>query len=227
MQPRSRTRSPTPTGCSTKSSEPLPPVRLVDFHCELTSEKNALGLYLDGRVSVVVGTHTHVVTGDERILPGGTAYQTDLGMTGPVWSVIGFEPRDRPAALHQRAADAVRGGGGAGRLQRRPDRHRSGHRARPRHRADPAPRRGLRLTTGGRRRRHDPLPPAGAGRVVPPSPSTIDLHTPHDALGRRRRAGGPRRRGVRGGVRLLALTDHDTLAGYREVVAGATPCRPG
>ena len=72
--------------------EPLPPIRLVDFHCELTSEKNALGLHLDGRVSAVVGTHTHVVTGDERILPGGTAYQTDLGMTGPVWSVIGFEP---------------------------------------------------------------------------------------------------------------------------------------
>jgi metallophosphoesterase (TIGR00282 family) len=76
-----------------ESSEPLPPVRLVDFHCELTSEKNALGLYLDGRVSTVVGTHTHVVTGDERILPGGTAYQTDLGMTGPVWSVIGFDPK--------------------------------------------------------------------------------------------------------------------------------------
>ena len=76
-----------------ESSEGLPPVRLVDFHCEITSEKNALGLYLDGRVSVVVGTHTHVVTGDERILPNGTAYQTDLGMTGPVWSVIGFEPR--------------------------------------------------------------------------------------------------------------------------------------
>jgi len=76
-----------------ESSEPLPPVRLVDFHCELTSEKNALGLYLDGRVSVVVGTHTHVVTGDERILPGGTAYLTDLGMTGPVWSVIGFDPK--------------------------------------------------------------------------------------------------------------------------------------
>ena len=75
------------------SSEPLPPVRLVDFHCELTSEKNAMGLYLDGRVSAVVGTHTHVVTGDERILPGGTAYQTDLGMTGHSWSVIGFDPK--------------------------------------------------------------------------------------------------------------------------------------
>jgi 2',3'-cyclic-nucleotide 2'-phosphodiesterase len=75
------------------SSEPLPRVRIVDFHCELTSEKNAFGLHLDGRVSAVVGTHTHVVTGDERILPGGTAYQTDLGMTGPVWSVIGFDPK--------------------------------------------------------------------------------------------------------------------------------------
>ena len=72
--------------------EPLPPIRLVDFHCELTSEKNALGLHLDGRVSVVVGTHTHVVTGDERILPGGTAYLTDIGMTGPIWSFIGFAP---------------------------------------------------------------------------------------------------------------------------------------
>ena len=75
-----------------EASEPLPPIRIVDFHCELTSEKNALGLYLDGRVSVVVGTHTHVVTGDERILPKGTAYLTDLGMTGPLWSVIGFNP---------------------------------------------------------------------------------------------------------------------------------------
>ncbi len=75
-----------------EASEPLPPIRLVDFHCEITSEKNALGLYLDGRVSAVVGTHTHVVTGDERILPRGTAYQSDLGMTGPLWSIIGFDP---------------------------------------------------------------------------------------------------------------------------------------
>jgi metallophosphoesterase (TIGR00282 family) len=75
-----------------EASEPLPPIRLVDFHCEITSEKNALGLYLDGRVSAVVGTHTHVPTADERILPKGTAYQSDLGMTGPLWSVIGFDP---------------------------------------------------------------------------------------------------------------------------------------
>jgi calcineurin-like phosphoesterase len=74
------------------ASEPQKPIRIVDFHCELTSEKNAMGMYLDGRVSVVVGTHTHIVTADERILPKGTAYQTDLGMTGPVFSVIGFNP---------------------------------------------------------------------------------------------------------------------------------------
>ena len=76
-----------------ESSEALPPVRLVDFHCELTSEKNALGIYLDGRVSVVAGTHTHVVTADERILTRGTAYISDIGMTGPLDSVIGFAPR--------------------------------------------------------------------------------------------------------------------------------------
>ncbi len=75
-----------------EAGEPLPPIRLVDFHCEITSEKNALGVHLDGRVSAVVGTHTHVPTADDRILPNGTAYQSDLGMTGPVYSVIGFNP---------------------------------------------------------------------------------------------------------------------------------------
>ena len=75
-----------------EAGEPLPPVRLVDFHCEITSEKNALGVHLDGRVSAVVGTHTHVPTADERILPSGTAYQSDLGCTGPAWSIIGFNP---------------------------------------------------------------------------------------------------------------------------------------
>jgi len=66
-------------------------VRFVDFHAEVTSEKIAMGWYLDGRVSAVVGTHTHVPTADTRILPGGTAYQTDCGMTGPYRSVIGVE----------------------------------------------------------------------------------------------------------------------------------------
>jgi metallophosphoesterase (TIGR00282 family) len=70
----------------------LPPVRLVDFHCELTSEKNAMGVHLDGRVSAVVGTHTHVPTADQRILPRGTAYVSDIGMTGPLDSIIGFAP---------------------------------------------------------------------------------------------------------------------------------------
>jgi metallophosphoesterase (TIGR00282 family) len=64
-------------------------VRFVDFHAELTSEKMAMGWYLDGRVSAIVGTHTHIPTADTRILPGGTAYQTDVGMTGPYDSVIG------------------------------------------------------------------------------------------------------------------------------------------
>jgi metallophosphoesterase (TIGR00282 family) len=65
---------------------------LVDFHAEENEEKEALGLYLDGEVSVLFGTHTHVATADERILPGGTAYITDIGMVGPADSVIGFPP---------------------------------------------------------------------------------------------------------------------------------------
>lgn len=65
------------------------PIILVDFHAEATSEKVAFGHYVDGQVSGVVGTHTHVQTSDERILPGGTAFITDVGMTGPQDSVIG------------------------------------------------------------------------------------------------------------------------------------------
>jgi hypothetical protein len=93
------------------------PIIVVDMHGEATSEKQAMGWYLDGRVSAVLGTHSHVQTADERILPRGTAYITDLGMTGPVDSVIGvdrdiaiqrflsqmpirFEPARGPAAVH-------------------------------------------------------------------------------------------------------------------------------
>jgi metallophosphoesterase (TIGR00282 family) len=93
------------------------PIRLVDFHCEATSESVAMGWWLDGKVSAVVGTHRHVQTADERVLPGGTAYITDLGMTGPTDGVIGvdreqilqrflfqmpirFETAKGPAALH-------------------------------------------------------------------------------------------------------------------------------
>jgi metallophosphoesterase (TIGR00282 family) len=72
------------------AAEPLPPLRIVDFHCEITSEKNAMGWYLDGRVTAVLGTHTHVPTADARLLPKGTAYISDVGMTGPRDSVIGF-----------------------------------------------------------------------------------------------------------------------------------------
>ena len=93
------------------------PIVLVDMHCEATSESLAMGWYLAGRVSAVVGTHRHVQTADERILPGGTAYITDLGLTGPTDGVIGvdrdqiiqrflqqmpirFETAKGPAALH-------------------------------------------------------------------------------------------------------------------------------
>ena len=67
-------------------------VVLVDMHAEATSEKQAMGWYLDGRVTAVLGTHTHVPTADERILPAGTALQTDVGMTGPYESIIGMRP---------------------------------------------------------------------------------------------------------------------------------------
>lgn len=70
----------------------------VDFHAESTAEKIAMGWYLDGRVSAVVGSHTHVQTADEQILPGGTAYITDMGMTGPFDSVIGM---DKQSALQR------------------------------------------------------------------------------------------------------------------------------
>ena len=69
--------------------ETQPPVIIVDFHAEATSEKVALGRYLDGRVSAVLGTHTHVGTTDAQLLPRGTAYVTDIGMTGPIDSIIG------------------------------------------------------------------------------------------------------------------------------------------
>ena len=87
-----------PTDCPFRKADqilgaldPAIKVRFVDFHAEATSEKIALGWYLDGRVSAVIGTHTHVPTADTRILPGGTAYQTDCGMTGPYHSVIGVQ----------------------------------------------------------------------------------------------------------------------------------------
>jgi len=84
----------------------IPPnvkVIFVDMHAEATSEKQAMGWYLDGKVSVVVGTHTHVATADERVLPHGTAYITDVGMTGPHDSVIGMQKE----GVLQRFLDAL------------------------------------------------------------------------------------------------------------------------
>jgi metallophosphoesterase (TIGR00282 family) len=73
------------------------PIVVVDFHAEATSEKQALGWHLDGRVSAVIGTHTHVITADERILPQGTAFITDVGMVGGYLSVIGIRPEQAVA----------------------------------------------------------------------------------------------------------------------------------
>ncbi len=84
----------------------IPPevkVIVVDMHAEATSEKQAMGWFLDGKVSAVVGTHTHVPTADNHVLPGGTAYITDVGMTGPHDSVIGMEKQ----AILQRFLDAM------------------------------------------------------------------------------------------------------------------------
>ena len=84
----------------------IPPdvkVILVDMHAEATSEKQAMGWYLDGKASAVLGTHTHVATADDRVLPGGTAYITDVGMTGPHDGVIGMDKQ----GILQRFLDAM------------------------------------------------------------------------------------------------------------------------
>ncbi len=73
-------------------ADDLPPCRIVDMHAEATAEKKALAFFADGRVSAVLGTHTHVPTADEQILPNGTGFISDAGMTGPVTSVLGIRP---------------------------------------------------------------------------------------------------------------------------------------
>lgn len=74
------------------SDPDLPKVKLIDFHAEATGEKGAFARYLDGRVSAVFGTHTHVQTADEQVLPNGTGFLSDLGMTGPINSILGVRP---------------------------------------------------------------------------------------------------------------------------------------
>jgi calcineurin-like phosphoesterase len=80
---------------------------VVDFHGEATSEKQAMGFFCDGRASLVVGTHTHVPTADQRVLPGGTAFMTDVGMTGDFDSVIGMA-KDEPLQRFVRRISAAR-----------------------------------------------------------------------------------------------------------------------
>ena len=109
---------------------------MVDFHGEASSEKQGIGFFCDGRASLVVGTHTHVPTADHQILPGGTAYMTDAGMTGDYDSVIGMqkeEPLRRFTDRH--SLGAVRAGDGAGDAERRRGRDRRRDRARAQNRA--------------------------------------------------------------------------------------------
>lgn len=80
-------------GCIAEAENKGADILIVDFHAEATSEKRAMGFYLDGRVSAIFGTHTHVATADAQILPQGTGYITDLGMCGTVHSVLGVEPK--------------------------------------------------------------------------------------------------------------------------------------
>ena len=206
-----------------EGADALPPVRLVDFHCEVTSEKNAFGLHLDGRVSAVVGTHTHVPTADERILPKGTAYQSDLGMTGPLHSVIGFDPATVLPAVHERPADPLRGRRLAGRLQRPPDRRRPGDRARPRRRAAPAGR-GARLMPRGRR-----APAERSSRAADARPGRTSTPTPLRSDGLLRPAELVAAAAAAAGVRTLAV-DRPRHAGRvpraRRARRAAAPGRP-
>jgi len=87
-------------------------VTVVDFHAQATSEKEALGYYLDGRVAVFFGTHTHVQTADEKVLPAGTGYISDLGMTGPRHSVLGVLPEDSIAMFRGEQPGRLRGAAG-------------------------------------------------------------------------------------------------------------------
>ena len=100
-----------------KSEKEPPTFTLVDFHAQATSEKLAMGYYLDGRVSAVWGTHTHVPTADERVLSKGTGYLTDLGMTGPVESVLGIRPEQSVEFFLGGLPGRFRSAGGACKMQ--------------------------------------------------------------------------------------------------------------
>ena len=117
MQAGRRRRSPrsTPRCARSRGADHV----LVDMHAEATSEKVALGWYLDGRVTAVVGTHTHVPTADARVLPGGTAYITDVGMTGARGGVIGVKREQSIAVMRTHMPHALRRRRGGPVAQRR------------------------------------------------------------------------------------------------------------
>ena len=100
-----------------KSETERPTFTLVDFHAQTTSEKLAMGYHLDGRVSALWGTHTHVPTADERVMAKGTGYMTDLGMTGPVESVLGIRPEQSVEFFLGGLPGRYRNAGGACKMQ--------------------------------------------------------------------------------------------------------------
>ena len=100
-----------------KNGEEKPTFTLVDFHAQPTSEKLAMGYHLDGRVSALWGTHTHVPTADERVMPKGTGYITDIGMTGPVESVLGIRPDQSVEFFLGGLPGRYRNAGGACKMQ--------------------------------------------------------------------------------------------------------------
>jgi metallophosphoesterase (TIGR00282 family) len=100
-----------------RDGETPPPLVLLDFHAESTREKEALGFYVDGRASVLAGTHTHVQTADEKILPGGSAYISDLGMTGVLDSIIGMDKENCVERARKQMAYQMHGAEGAASVQ--------------------------------------------------------------------------------------------------------------
>ena len=170
---RSTARSARPIA-SWSGSAPTPRSIVVDVHAEATSDKQLLGRYLDGRVSAVLGTHTHVATADEQILPRGTAYQTDVGMTGPHDSILGRRVRPRPRRDADLRPPLLR------RRHRRPSPQRCPGRGRSRDRPRPgrsaASRSTRRRPSGSSPSRHEPLardPHSSWGQMRGPSFSVL------------------------------------------------------
>ena len=204
-----------------EGADPLPPVRVVDFHCEVTSEKNAFGIHLDGRVSAVVGTHTHVPTGRRADPAEGDRVPERPGDDRAALPVIGFDPATVLPRFMNGLPTRFEVGGwpvvfNALQIDVDPA---TGRAARDR---APAAGPGARLMPRDRRA------PEG-GRLVPSTPSRADLHAHTSRSDGLLLPAELVAAAAAAGVRTLAVADHDTLAGYRELVArgGAAASRAG